>query len=51
MILNLLGLATVILALGLIFSGRWIKREARTLAIVAQVVAMVSIIVVAFLLK
>ena len=51
MILNLLGMATVILAVGLIFSGRWIKREAMTMAIIAQAFAMVSIIVVAFMLK
>jgi len=49
-VLNLLGLATVILALGLIFVGRWVRPEAMTRAIIAQIVAMVCIIIAGFIL-
>ena len=51
MVLNLLGVATVILALGLIFIGRWVKRKTMNVAIAAQAVAMTCIIVAAFIIK
>lgn len=50
-VLNLLGLATVILAFGLIFIGRWVKRDAMNVAFVAQAVAMTCNIAAAFIIK
>ncbi len=50
MILNLLGLATVILAVGLIFIGKWVQKEALNIAATAQVVAMICVITAAFML-
>ena len=51
MTLNLLGAATIILGVGLITIGRWVKEEAITKATIAQVVAMLCVIVAAFMLK
>jgi len=50
-VLNLLGLATVILAIGLIIIGKWVRNEVMTKAIIAQVVAMICVIVAAIMIK
>jgi len=50
-VLNLLGLATVILAIGLIIIGKWVRYEVMTKAMIAQVVAMICVIVAAFMIK
>ena len=50
-ILNLLGAATIILAIGLIVIGKWVRKEMITKAVVAQGLAMLCVIVAAFMLK
>ena len=49
--LNLLGTAVIIISVGLIFSGRWIKAEMLPKAVLAQVIAVACIVVVGFLIK
>ena len=50
-VLNLLGVATVILSIGLILLGRWVRHEMMAKAMVAQVVAMICVIIAAFMVK
>ena len=50
-ILNLLGLATVIISVGLIFIGKWVRYEVITKALVAQVIALICIVIAAFMVK
>ena len=50
-VLNLLGVATVILSIGLIFLGSWVKREMMPKVLAAQVVAMICVIIAAFIVK
>ena len=50
-ILNLLGVATVILAIGLIFLGRWVRHDMMLKALLVQVIAMTCVIIAAFMVK
>jgi hypothetical protein len=50
-VLNLLGVATVILAIGLIFLGRWVRRDMMLKALLAQGIAMTCVIIAAFMVK
>ncbi len=50
-VLNLLGIATVILSIGLTTIGNWVRSEAVTKALIAQVVAMICVIIAAFMIK
>ena len=50
-VLNLLGITTVILAVGLIIIGKWVRSEVMTKAIFAQAIAMTCAIAAAFMIK
>ena len=50
-ILNLLATATIIISLGLIIVGKWVRPEVMTKAIIAQAVAMICVIAAAFMIK
>ena len=50
-ILNLLGVATVILAIGLIFLDRWVRDDMRAKALAAQAIAMLFVIIAALMVK
>ena len=51
MILNLLAAAIIILSIGVIMIGKWVKYEMITKAVIAQAAAMLCIIIALFMLK